>query len=639
MSDTATSRRRRLPLGDERGFTLVEVIVAAVLLAVLSTAALGILFAAQRSSVNDRNRVAATNLAARELDIVRQQFNASVDGPRRLADEGSVTNPHPLAGGTAGSPLVVDSVGYTVTRSSRWSLTGTGSSACEGGSLVRYPTLIVTTRVTWPNMGSVRPVTNSTVLAPTKASSLSTVASYVAVSVVDATGAGNAGIPVTVTSGSETRTGLTDTSGCATVPVTPPAGGAEYTVSLHAAGHVDVAGVAEPSKSVGTVQQGQLIAVTPMTYDRSGSLTVQVTGAGVTAEDVAGMELSIYSSQNTGSTSVVQQPLTGLTMQLTDLWPAKYGAYLGSTQPADLPLAEVPAGGAATLTVAYAFAQFTVTDAPPGGTVLAVPADDTSGCSSPRARTVDPTAGSLPPGNWSFFAQGAAFGCAQGPGDIPLEPGPNPALAWAASTLQLTNVPTGAGAIWAVSATAATGSCQVPSPASLAVELGDGTAAAVGPVPLPAGDWYVFAAPASGGGPAVGAACPSAGVVTVRYGYPTVQTWETPQVEVRVTGVALARYLVAAPSTISCQRLGSTYYYSYRVDGATQNRTDSWGSPSPTTRSSTTVTGNLPQGTWKIYEWSKSGWMGSCSFRGTVVVGVNGPLTLNGAGSNNSVGP
>lgn len=640
MSHTATSRRvRRLPRLDERGFTLVEVVLAAVLLGILSTAVLGILVAAERTSVNDRNRVAAANLAARELDMVRQEFNASVDGPRQVADEGSVTNPHPLPGGTAGDPLVVDSVPYTVTRSSRWSLTGTGGSACEGESLLRYPTLIVTTSVSWAYMGSVQPVTSATILAPTKAAGLPTTASHVAVSVADAAGVGTAGIPVQISSVSETRVGITDVTGCASIHVTPPVGGADYTASLNAPGYVDVSGVAQPSMSVGTVQQGQLVAAPPMTYDRAGSLTLQVTGEGVTADDVAGMDISIYSSHNGGTSSVVRRPLTGLVMELTGLWPSRYGAYLGATPPADLPLVDVPAGGTATLTVPFAFARFTITDAPADAQILAVPAADMTACSSPRARVVSPATGSLPPGNWSFFARADAFGCAQGPGDVPLEPGANPALAWGTTTLELTNAPTEMGAIWAVSANVADQPCQIPSPAGRAIKIGDGTSATVGPITLPAGNWYVFARPASGSEPSADAPCSDAGLVAVPYAYATIKAWGTPAVEVRVTGVAASRYVIAAPSSITCQRNGNTYYYTSTVQGSPQNRTDSWGSPSLTTDSDTTVAGYLPQGTWRIYEWSKSGSAGSCALRGTVVVGGNGPLTLIGTGAENVVGP
>ena len=60
----------------------------------------------------DRDRVAASDLGARELEIVRNAFGASAAAPMALAATPYVTDPDPLPGGTAGRPLVVDHVPY-----------------------------------------------------------------------------------------------------------------------------------------------------------------------------------------------------------------------------------------------------------------------------------------------------------------------------------------------------------------------------------------------------------------------------------------------------------------------------------------------------------------------------------------------
>ena len=195
---------------------------------ILASVVLGLVLSAQRTSVDNRNRVAAANLAAREVEYVREQFMATASGPMDVANAGTVNNPHPLAGGVAGDPLVLDGTAYSVVRSVMWNITGeTGVSACEGGTLVEHPSLIVTVRVTWPGMGITEPVVNQAVLAPDRGAGLPTTASFAAVAVKDSAGAPNPYRTVVVSSSSETRTGLTDTSGCAVIPLAPPVAGAE----------------------------------------------------------------------------------------------------------------------------------------------------------------------------------------------------------------------------------------------------------------------------------------------------------------------------------------------------------------------------------------------------------------------------
>ncbi len=78
---------------------------ALVIFAIVAAATVAGLTLALNTGRLDRNRVAAANLAARELEIVRNEFNASVSGPTTLAAQNYVTDPHPLPGGTAGQPI------------------------------------------------------------------------------------------------------------------------------------------------------------------------------------------------------------------------------------------------------------------------------------------------------------------------------------------------------------------------------------------------------------------------------------------------------------------------------------------------------------------------------------------------------
>lgn len=607
----------------ESGVTLVEVVVAMILLGILSAAVLGVLLSAQRSSVDSRNRVAAANLAAREIDLVREQFMASDAGPLEVANEGVVVNGNPIdAIAAVGDPLVVDGTAYTVRRSVGWNLTGSGASACEGGSLVEHPTLIVTVEVTWSAMGTTHPVVNTAVLAPERGLGLATTASFVAVSVTDSDGQPSAGRAVTVSStgtGGETRTGLTDSSGCAVIAVNPPAGGNEYTARFPDAGYVDISGTTAPERPIGVVQPGQMASNVDIALDRAGTLILRLTGPGLTQIDVAGSTVSLYQSEYSGSSAISQHPVTGLETTITGLWPTQYAGFFGSTLPANLgEMADLAPGGSAVLEVPFVFAEFTLASQPAPGTAIAVRAAAGATCTTSGARTVDPAAGRLPGGSWVFFVDGPSFGCSPGPGSgtpVQLDPGDNGEIVWGASPLRVTGAPTGEGAIWAVSAAVATATCQVPSPPTDAVKLAD-DGGTVGPANLPAGNWYVFAMPEAGGVPS-GGTCSSAGSgpVAVPYGGTTF-AWPTSSATVRVIDVPTSpgsQWRVVASSVLIASCASSS-----PPGGVMTFSPDS----------ATTVSGVLQRGAWYVYRWRTSGGSGS-----SCTLAPNSPISVGWASS------
>ena len=69
---------------DDRGLTLIEVLIAMVLFAVVAAAVVAGLSALKTARL-DKNRVAAANLASREAEIARNEFYASAGGPTTLA--------------------------------------------------------------------------------------------------------------------------------------------------------------------------------------------------------------------------------------------------------------------------------------------------------------------------------------------------------------------------------------------------------------------------------------------------------------------------------------------------------------------------------------------------------------------------
>ncbi len=228
--------RRRRALSADDGFTIVEVTVAMVIFALIAASVIGLVIQSLATSTDSRRRVAATSLAAREIDIVRGQFmSAAVDqGPQSVA-LGRVVNSNPLAGGTVGAPLVLDGTAYTVTRTAQWQSQGATASACDGGASGQLAYLRVSVSVTWPKMRSVRPVISNTLLTP-RIGTFDSATGHVPVKLIDAAGNPTAGQVVTLTGPSGTATQTTSADGCAFFGFLTPG---SYTASVSASGYVD----------------------------------------------------------------------------------------------------------------------------------------------------------------------------------------------------------------------------------------------------------------------------------------------------------------------------------------------------------------------------------------------------------------
>lgn len=414
----ALGRRR-----EERdaGFSLLEGVVAALVLLVLSTAMIGLLIRELTTSRDGRERVAASTLAARELEITRNQFNQSTDNMKTIVNAGVATNPDPL-NGVAGSASVLNGVPYTITRSVEWLPVGNGASACDGGSLVTYPSVRVHVQVTWPNMGTTQPVVNDTLLTPVKSVTSSSSAGYLAVKVTDHLGQPNQGRRVTVSGPAGTFVDLTDGSGCAVFRLTTAG---TYTYSLGEPGYVDYYGNPTPSNQQ-LISLGQL-QVVPMTYDVAASLTPTfVTAAGyslpVTLPPVTIANSGLQTNpQGTESFPVTNPNGNNPAATLGSLWPFKDGYSVWGGDCVDSDPAASPSNGtrpAATVVAPGATASPQITLGPvtvkvvhPNGTpatnvqvaavktatTLTTQQEDPSTPGFPVADTADNTAGC----NWA----------------------------------------------------------------------------------------------------------------------------------------------------------------------------------------------------------------------------------------------
>jgi prepilin-type N-terminal cleavage/methylation domain-containing protein len=338
--------------GSERGLTMIELMVSLVVFAIAATAIVAGLIATMSSTTSSRNRLQASSLAAREMEIVRNEFVATKTGPADLGVANQVTNPHPLPGGIAGSPLNVDGSPYTVVRNVEWLAAGTGKSACDGGAALTYPSLAVSVSVTWPRMGSVKPVVANTVLTPPKGI-LASDLSFVAVRVAGVTNLPMPGQAVKLTGPGGPYSDTTAADGCAVFPLSSAG---TYIASLDTSGvYVDPVGNTNPSQTF-TVALSKLVQGS-FSYDLAATLAVTLytdpspfslpTGGVVIGLPKPRISLYNIGIPPLGAMSVVSSPtLTALGTTVTSigrLWPytTGYAIWAGSCKQSD----PVAAGG------------------------------------------------------------------------------------------------------------------------------------------------------------------------------------------------------------------------------------------------------------------------------------------------------
>ncbi len=311
--------------------TLIEVIVALGLLAVMSTAVLAVLGTAIKATGEDRSRLEAVSLASRELEITRDVFSSVTRGPDKIT-ENAVVNQDPLPDGTPGEPLVVDNVPYTVTRTARWEQIGAADaqlSPCDQGSSDELVVLHVTVDVTWPALGHRPPVRMDTIMTPAKGT-YSSLDGHIGLQVLDSEGGPKAGVTVTAKDGGEARSGVTASDGCVLLAHLPAG---HYTVTAQVPGFVNRSGDPQATTDV-DLQAGQLWRGS-VEYDEAARIVADIEAPqGYTIPDgVGSLPLSLGNShlQPVGVKTV---PGNGLTRTLENLWPdpAGYGLWLGGCE-------------------------------------------------------------------------------------------------------------------------------------------------------------------------------------------------------------------------------------------------------------------------------------------------------------------
>jgi prepilin-type N-terminal cleavage/methylation domain-containing protein len=233
---------------DEAGFTLVEVLVALVLLSVISSGVAYGLIQSSRITGDSRTRVVAANVAAQEIDRVRA-----------VAD--------PLTIETMSFDTTLNGQDFHVLRSATWEGRDPSGSPCDGGNsrFLAYKTISV--RVTWDYMNGTKPVRSETVITPS-VDSLDPSLSSIAVKILGNQSQGVETAFVRLT-GPTTDDQYSDEHGC--VFFTQLQSGT-YTLTAEKAGHVDTARATVATSQV-TTSPGQTTAV-QFDYDEATALDV-----------------------------------------------------------------------------------------------------------------------------------------------------------------------------------------------------------------------------------------------------------------------------------------------------------------------------------------------------------------------------
>src|SRR5690349_11092633 len=135
-------------LKNQDGFTIIELMVAITVFALLMAAAALGMNGALNLTRNNRQRAVAANLAASQVDNIQaMSFDQITIGYQQ------VTQP-------------VDGVNYTISINTEWVGPSTLTSDCAGGSNANPAYLRASIAVSWDNMGGALPVQDQTLVTP-----------------------------------------------------------------------------------------------------------------------------------------------------------------------------------------------------------------------------------------------------------------------------------------------------------------------------------------------------------------------------------------------------------------------------------------------------------------------------------------
>jgi prepilin-type N-terminal cleavage/methylation domain-containing protein len=262
----------RKPLHGEDGFALIEVLVSALILAIVAAGVLSLLSATTRSSAAERNHSQAYALAQEDQARLRSVRLSSLN---RLKQSNEYT--------LGGTKFTVESTGVFVNN------TKGQPSTCSGAE-TSADYVRITSSVTWPR--SLAPVVIQSIVSPSTGS-LDPNHGTLIVTVKNAAAKGISGVGLSG-SGAGTFNGTTDSEGCANF-TDLPAG--NYTVTPTGTGLVGRDGEPPHAVSQGVVAAGNVTLA--LEYDTPATVPAEFLariGSGLTFEAVKVDSLFVFNS-------------------------------------------------------------------------------------------------------------------------------------------------------------------------------------------------------------------------------------------------------------------------------------------------------------------------------------------------------
>lgn len=260
---TCPIRAARRRLAGEEGFTIIEVMVSAVILAIATLGTLSAFDSANATSGRNEARSVAAQLAQTDQERLRAMT------PQQLAN---------LADASQTQTKTVNGRNFTVVSSSEW-LTDPSSAAGCGGMGKEAGYQQITSNVSWPKQASVGPVEMDSIKAVQNGGYKDTRGSL-ALQLLNGAGGGTANVAVTIT-GPRNYSATTNANGCVLLGFVPVGA---YTLTVNQPGYVqDLLPNAQSVSKTVQVTGGQTGSVS-FNYDQAGSLGVafktRVPGAG-----------------------------------------------------------------------------------------------------------------------------------------------------------------------------------------------------------------------------------------------------------------------------------------------------------------------------------------------------------------------
>ena len=339
MSDHRSSAASRAPLparvaaclAAEAGDTLIEVMIAAVLVAVIAIATFMGYTGVAHVAGGQNARAAASALA--ESDQARLR-GLTLDS---LGSSGAGT------GNYTAPPVTIDGTVYTVSSTSKF-VAASGSTSCTTSGTSNADEVQTTSAVSWPSDGYAGgPVEIHGLVAPQQGGSL-------IARVVDQNGNGVSGVTITLSGGPTSASPLTtDSSGCA---VWAGLAGGAYTATASESGYLTPSGATSATDPPETVVPTETAPTANFTLAQEGGVTASFNTVinGTTYPNQQQDQVVAYNSSLSQYNVFGTNNTYGATISSGNLYyPRAYSVYAGSCagdQPATgVPTAALPSVG------------------------------------------------------------------------------------------------------------------------------------------------------------------------------------------------------------------------------------------------------------------------------------------------------